>query len=107
MDEIERIERELEGATTMVATARRILADGRGIDLAGLDGRVGQICERVRRLPEPAGHRFRPRLLALLDEVDRLGTDLEAQRAVVSRALADLATRKQAVVAYGRGTTRK
>jgi hypothetical protein len=93
---------ELEGLTAVVAAARGVLAEGRAVDLAGLDGRIAGLCEGIRALPAPEAAGFRPRIIALLDEIDRLALDLDAHRAAVAKALGSLTLGRQAVAAYGK-----
>lgn len=106
MNDVERIGEQFDGVMAVVGAARQILADGRAVDLAGLEGRVVTLCEKVRTLPEQHAALYRPRLVALLDELDRLTAELEAQHQLVARELGSLVTRKHAVRAYGksRGT---
>jgi hypothetical protein len=55
-----------------IAVARALVRQGRRLDLAGLDQRVGRLCAQTLDLgPEPA-RRMRPRLLALMTELERL-----------------------------------
>ncbi|HLI13167.1 MAG TPA: hypothetical protein VKY65_16360 [Alphaproteobacteria bacterium] len=105
MTQSERIARELEGMMALVTTARQIIADGRAVDLGGLQERMARVCDDVLALPAEKAAGFRARLIALLDEVDRLTGDLEAQRVVLAHALGEVSTRRQALVAYAKGGT--
>lgn len=49
---------------------------GRRLDLAGLDQMIGRLCAQALDLPPDQGRRLRPRLAALLADLDRLATDL-------------------------------
>jgi hypothetical protein len=93
---------QLDGVMATVDAARRVLADGRAIDLMGLEARVAALCDTIGAQPESAASGYRPRLIALLDEVDRLRDDLEAQRAFLARELGTLAARRHAIVAYAK-----
>lgn len=66
----------IEGALATVRTARALAEGRRRIDLAGLDDMVGRICARALDLPPAAGRKLRPRLIALDDELRRLGEAL-------------------------------
>lgn len=107
MNETEQVIQQLDAAAAIVAGARQVLADGRAVDLAGLDQRIAGLCEAARMLPEPAAGGLKPRLVALLDDVDRLAADVEAQRALLTKALGSLAARRHAVAAYGKSATHR
>jgi hypothetical protein len=98
----EDVTRELDAASALVEAVRRIVADGRAVDLAGLDSRIARLCRLAERLAPAEAMPFRARLIALLDDVDRLAGSLEAQRATIARELASVATRRRAATAYGR-----
>jgi hypothetical protein len=98
----EELRLQFDGVAATVDTARRVLADGRAVDLTGLEERVAALCTAIGAQPEPAAIGYRPRLIALLDDVDRLRSDLEAQRALLVRELGTLAARRQAIGAYAK-----
>ncbi len=56
--------------------ARALVESGRRIDLGGLDSNAAMVCAAVIALPPAEARALRPALVALLDEVDGLGTAL-------------------------------
>lgn len=42
---------EMDKVASVIATARRLMADGRTIDLSTLEGRIDALCTRVRKTP--------------------------------------------------------
>ncbi|HEY6335505.1 MAG TPA: hypothetical protein VI113_06420 [Alphaproteobacteria bacterium] len=102
MSRVEELQLQLDGVVATVDAARRVLADGRAVDLMGLEARVAALCDTIGAQPERVASHYRPRLIALLDEVDRLRSDLEVQRAILARELGTLAARRQAIGAYAK-----
>ncbi len=70
----------VEGLAGQVAGALRLAGTlaqgGRRLDLVGLDQMVGRLCAQALDLPPAQGRMVRPRLLALLGELDALGVRL-------------------------------
>jgi hypothetical protein len=64
-----------------LSVARGLVRARRQIDLRGLEQDVGQICAACLDLPPEQGRAMRPRLQALLAELDALGTDFAADAA--------------------------
>ncbi|HTN12128.1 MAG TPA: hypothetical protein VL154_14260 [Acetobacteraceae bacterium] len=66
----------VEGLAGQVAGTLRLAGalaqGGRRLDLAGLDQMVGRLCAQALDLPPAQGRRVRPRLIALLGELDAL-----------------------------------
>lgn len=92
---------EIKKAESLVETARRLLADGRSLDLQALGGRIGGICRELTALPEDS--EARPDLRAsaerLIRALDVLEQDLEARRRDAASVLAGERS-KQANDAY-------
>jgi hypothetical protein len=59
------VQASFDSATTTVGVATGLVATGRAIDLAGLDGMAGRLCAQILDLPPELGVRFRPALLEL------------------------------------------
>lgn len=75
---------ELAKVSSMVLTARRLVAGGALVDLSALEDRVRAICEAVQQMPVEEGRSLLEELRALISRLDQLAGDLEAR-------LADLA----------------
>ena len=65
-----------EKMTSLVHTARRLLHDGRRVDLSILTDRIGEICTDVARLPEREARTLVPILERLQDALDTLAHEL-------------------------------
>ncbi len=76
-----------------VAEARRALADGALIDVAGLDVAVSELCEAAPSLSAAARPGFARALIALADALDELAADITRQ--------SEAAQRQRARDAYG------
>lgn len=76
-----------------VAEARRAVAEGTQIELAGLDGAVTRVCDAARELPPAERGPYAERLKELAQALDLLANDLARQDAA--------GLRQQAQSAYG------
>lgn len=63
---------DLEKASSMVMTAKRLLAGGTTVDLAALEGKIRCVCENVAQLPREQGQNMIPALEKLMGDLDRL-----------------------------------
>ncbi|MGE4280340.1 MAG: hypothetical protein AB7G62_12170 [Magnetospirillum sp.] len=73
------VNQELEKASSMVMTARRLLATGTTIDLSALEGRIKGVCDQVVELPREMGKGMIPALEKLIGDLDRLA-EMVAER---------------------------
>jgi hypothetical protein len=83
-----------------VATARRAIADGTFVDLAGFDRELASLCAAIVRLPAALRPAAEIELMALLADLDELSQALIAQEAGRAAGETD-AARLRAVHAYG------
>jgi len=94
--------RDIARLTDLVTAARAIMADGRVVDLAGLDEETRRLVERLRLdRPENAGP-IKTALLVLVDEMDRLKAAIEDKNAAFTKELSALQAGRGAAHAYGR-----
>ena len=77
---------ELAKVSSLVLTARRLVASGALVDLSALEDRVRLICEAVQQMPAEEGRGMLDDLRALISRLDTLAADLEQRLA----QLADL-----------------
>ena len=70
-----------EGLARTICIARLLVANGRTVDMAGLDRGVGLLCAKALDLPPDAGRGLRPTLLMVLNEADQLTEALREQAA--------------------------
>lgn len=66
----------LDDLANGLAAARRLVGEGRQIDLSGLQDQVGLLCAKTLDLSPAAGRKVRPDLLALRDQVDAIAAIL-------------------------------
>lgn len=102
----EELRAELAEAMERVAAARRLVASGYTIDLKGLDLEVGRLCEAIAKLPRDDRGGLKPSLVALTDELDRLGADLREHHDALSGELRSINRGSEAARAYAKGKTR-
>ena len=102
MTATEEIAQDLRVLEGMVARARGQIAEGGVLELQPLEERVQALCGRVSALPPAEGQRFKPALLALLDELTTFGGQIEAGLEALSRELGQTGRRRHAVTAYGK-----
>jgi hypothetical protein len=93
---------EIEKTAALVATARRLLGEGRMVDLKGLAGRVETLCAAARELPPAEARVLAPALERLILDLDGLEGDLRTQFARATLQTDDSETRRQTARAYGR-----
>lgn len=68
----------IEQVSGFLRIARILIEDRRRIDLAGLDSEIGRLCAAVLDLDPAIGRSFKPRLFALLAEVETIEARLAA-----------------------------
>lgn len=68
----EQIREELEKASSLVVTARRLLATGTMVDLSALEGKVRFACTELATMEREDGRPLMPLMEALIGELDRL-----------------------------------
>lgn len=71
------ITQELEKASSMVMTARRLLATGTTVDLSALEGKIRCVCETVAGLPRDLGQTMIPAMEKLIGDLDRLAEAID------------------------------
>lgn len=87
---------DLDQVASFVAAARRLLGEGRRVDLSALEGMVRDLCSGIADAPIAEARPLVPELNALLAALELLEADLAARHA---------ASAGQAVKAYGRGVS--
>ena len=77
---------ELAKVSSLVLTARRLVAGGALVDLSALEDRVRAICDHVQRMPREEGQGLLDELRALIVRLDSLAGDLEERLAQLSHS---------------------
>jgi hypothetical protein len=106
MTDFAAIRSELEALSTLVGAARAIMGDGRAVDLAGFDRRVGALCQSMQSLGVKDAQSLKPVLIALLDDIERLKHDLLAQQEALGTELKRLGAGHKTASAYHRPSGR-
>lgn len=75
----EQTREELAKVSSLVLTARRLVASGALVDLSALEDRVRLICEAVQQMPLDEGQGLLEDLRALINRLDQLAGDLEVR----------------------------
>ena len=88
----------------LIETARRMLAEGRTVDLAALEGKVREQCEAARAAAPAARVGLKETLAAIIDDLDRLVADLADQHRALTDGAAGAAgdVRRRMADAYAR-----
>jgi hypothetical protein len=76
---------ELAKVSSLVLTARRLVAGGALVDLSALEERVRLICEAVQQMPLDEGRSLLDELRALIGRLDSLAADLEDRLGQLAR----------------------
>ncbi len=77
MTPAEQAREELAKVSSLVLTARRLVAGGKLVDLAALGERVRAVCEVVESMPREDGRVLVGDMQTLMAKLDRLASDLE------------------------------
>lgn len=91
---------EMDKVAAVIATAKRLMADGRTVDLTPLEGKIESLCGRVREAPPPQRDRVIRAMEGLIQALD----DLEGaiRNRVGGAGGGDEATRRRVLNAYVR-----
>ncbi len=90
---------EADKVTSLVTTARRLLAEQTMVDLSALDGKVRALCDSVRDVPPGDTAAVKAALTGILEDLDRLEEELTVQNEDVN-AQTVKAARRQTMDAY-------
>lgn len=93
---------ELQSVGGTIARAEASLAAGSILDLAPLEGIIEDLCHRIEGLPAEEGRDMQPRLLALIDDLGRLGRSIERALTELKGEMGEIAGRRHAVTAYNK-----
>ena len=77
---------ELAKVSSLVLTARRLVAGGALVDLSALEERVRTVCETVQRMRREEGQELLDELQALIGRLNQLAGDLEERLAQFPRS---------------------
>ncbi len=92
---------EADKVTSLVTTARRLLAEQTMVDLSALDGKVRALCDDIRHVPPEDTAAVKAALTDIVEDLDRLEADLTAQNEDVNAQTVN-AARRQTMDAYAK-----
>ena len=96
---------ELESVTNLVIASREAVREGRPADFPGSEARIDTMCAALGRLPQETARTYRSPLIAFIDELDKLTTELRTRHQEMRGEISGLAGRQRATAAYGRTQT--
>lgn len=94
------IREELEKTASLVVGARRLMAEGRSVDLNALEERVRTITAAVQSAPATLQSTYKEHLGVLVEILDALERDIEGQHKALEEGLKSIKHR-EAHGAYG------
>ncbi len=94
------IREEMEKTAALVSGARRLMAEGRCVDLSALEERIKTIVKALHAAPRDVASGYQTHVEVLLEILDVLESDLTEQFCTLENALKALQHRK-AMDAYG------
>lgn len=94
------VRQELEKAASLISGARRLMAEGRSVELGALEDRVRTITTTLHDMPADTQSRYKEHLEVLLEILDSLQTDMEDRHKALEDGL-DAIKRREATGAYG------
>lgn len=95
------VHEEVRKVTSLINAARRLLAEGKMVDLAGLQRNVDILCQTLRHAPPKESQAAQESVASLLDGLDTLAEALTAQYKEFTRQL-EGTVRQHAAAAYER-----
>ena len=103
MNDARTIEAELERTGGVIDACGESARQGQAVDLTGLDTTVDGLCQAIAGLPEAERKPLKPRLIDLIDRLNKMVGELETQQTAVAEEIQDLSSRHRSVSAYGKG----
>jgi hypothetical protein len=103
MSSLEDIQTQLDQTSGVIEGFRNSVAEGSVIDLTGLDQRIEAICTAINELTADRRITLKATLIKLIDDLNGLVEILHIQQDKASEGLKGVASRQQAVSAYGKG----
>ena len=70
---------EIDRIAELIAKARRLIGEGRRLDLGSIETRIAVLVDTLKWIPAEQGRRFKASLVRLLADMDRLETDVRSQ----------------------------
>jgi hypothetical protein len=97
---------EMGKVASVITTARRMLADGKMVDITSLEGKVEELCKTAKTLPPEERFQVAQAMAHLIQQLDDLATDLQDQYTAMTHQ-ATTETPARAVAAYQQTNPKK
>lgn len=107
MTQAEILTRELTGISAIISAARGMVNDGRAVNLQPLEAEMRRLCSSIDSIPRTDAQILEPKLLSLIDELDKLFTAIAGKRDSLKEQITDLSLRDRAVSAYAAPLVKK
>ncbi|MBT3360890.1 MAG: hypothetical protein HN403_14805 [Rhodospirillales bacterium] len=98
---------EMDKVASVIATARRMLDEGKMIDLSALSGKVEAMCALGIGAPPEQREAVARALEELVGALDALAQDLKTQFQIIEDDETESAARQKALSAYGQSKPKK
>jgi hypothetical protein len=103
MKDVQDVRESIDRAAAAIGTAQTLVAEGKTVDLSGLDEGIATLCADVAALPKDRRTTIKMPLLGLVDGLNRLVDGIRSQHERLSAALNGTTSRRNAVSAYAKG----
>lgn len=70
------VAQEIDKVTSVIATARRLLSEGKLVDLSALEEKVRSVCQAIEAQPQKHPEKLQEAMLAAITDLDRLAEDI-------------------------------
>jgi hypothetical protein len=90
----------LERLAAKVQHARSRMQENDDPALGSLEAQIFELCKTVENLPLPAARALRPRMTALLDDLNQLEASVRRRHAELGSQLGQITARRRAAAAY-------
>ncbi len=90
MNDSRDIDFELTQLAELIELAHKRLKAGNPVDVSALPARTDAVCRRIAQLPRDDGIKLEPRMLAIIENLDKLAADIGDQKQSLSRLLTEL-----------------
>lgn len=90
MSAADELRTDLAKARNIISAARDMAADGHVVDLTPMQAKVEHLCNGIATLPVDDAAALKPRLVDLIDELDKLQATMLERRKELENALSEL-----------------
>jgi hypothetical protein len=70
---------EAEKVSSVIATARRLIADGKTVDLSNMEGKIGSLCENAEAAQSEQTEDVQNALAAIVEDLNLLNEEMSAK----------------------------